>query len=265
MEYGDTIRLISLETNGGACAARNRGAALAGGDYLVFLDGDDRLLPWALDVYDRIVSLKSPKIILCRMLHFVGSYSTVDAGSWPIDINMTDYEAFIKKDRPYRASASAMVIERQAFWSVGGFSEDLFPLEDADIMLKLGTAGRTINIQSPRTSAYRIHGNNFSRNIPRLIAGVHVMIKREKSGVYPGGSSLRIERHSVLGGIVFFWVRETLRKGLYREAFGLLSAGWLMIISAIFSRAAAFIRGRMPIEVLGMGSVDSSTQIRTGG
>src|SRR5438309_10887096 len=67
-EYGSAIRFKALETNEGPCAARNWGASLASGDFLVFLDGDDVLMPWALIVYSGIIRLKYPRLILCRML-----------------------------------------------------------------------------------------------------------------------------------------------------------------------------------------------------
>ncbi len=44
--YGDAIRLVALEANQGRGAARNCGASLATGEYLLFLDGDDAFLPW---------------------------------------------------------------------------------------------------------------------------------------------------------------------------------------------------------------------------
>ena len=50
--YGEMIRLISLERNQGASEARNAGTAAARGNYLVYLDGDDLLKPWALLVYE---------------------------------------------------------------------------------------------------------------------------------------------------------------------------------------------------------------------
>src|SRR5438270_4159074 len=55
-QYGSRIRLAPLKNNVGTVGARNHGASLAQGDYLVFLDGDDAMMPWALDVYSRIIN-----------------------------------------------------------------------------------------------------------------------------------------------------------------------------------------------------------------
>ena len=47
-QYAEAIQVIEFPRNRGAPEVRNRGAASAQGEYLVFLDGDDVLLPWAL-------------------------------------------------------------------------------------------------------------------------------------------------------------------------------------------------------------------------
>ena len=259
-EFGDSIKLIRLETNEGASAARNRGASLASGDFLVSLDGDDLMLPWALDVYHRIIDLKDPKLILCKMLYFTNTLSSVNIGNNPPEVRVVDYEAFMKKDRAYAASASAMVIERQSFHNVGGFSKEAWPIDDEDLVLKLGYSGRTIQIVQPPTTAYRIHSNNFSHQITHLIDGVHELIRREKLGKYPGGRTCRSERYVVIGGIVFYWVRRSFREGLYREWLKLLAVGWPMAMIAIFRRCLVVLRGRRPEETL---TIEMPVQVRT--
>jgi glycosyltransferase involved in cell wall biosynthesis len=69
-QYGDKIILLKLAENRGACAARNAGAAIASGAYLVFLDGDDVMLPWAVEVYTRLLLSSQPKVILGSLFFF---------------------------------------------------------------------------------------------------------------------------------------------------------------------------------------------------
>jgi glycosyltransferase involved in cell wall biosynthesis len=156
-KYADAITLHKLGTNEGADRARNRGASIARGDFLVFLDGDDLLMPWALDVYDRIIDLKNPKLILGKLHFFKGSLSSEMIGDRSQEIKVVDYEDYFGKDRAYRASASAMVIDRHTFNMAEGWTDGTFPVDDQDLLFKLGCSGRAIQIVSPTTSAYRLH------------------------------------------------------------------------------------------------------------
>ena len=51
----DKIRIIQKE-NGGPSSARNRGVQEAKGDWIVFLDADDMLLPYALDYFAYLIN-----------------------------------------------------------------------------------------------------------------------------------------------------------------------------------------------------------------
>ncbi|MEU7401647.1 bifunctional glycosyltransferase family 2 protein/CDP-glycerol:glycerophosphate glycerophosphotransferase [Streptomyces sp. NPDC044948] len=59
------VRVVRLPRNEGLGPARNAGMARAGGDYLVFLDGDDTLTPGALRaVADRIKETGGPDVLV---------------------------------------------------------------------------------------------------------------------------------------------------------------------------------------------------------
>ena len=72
-KYASGIRLRKLQKNVGANRARNIGAQMALGDYLVFLDGDDLLLPWALEMYARILSHQQVPVIISNLRWFEGA------------------------------------------------------------------------------------------------------------------------------------------------------------------------------------------------
>ena len=252
-EYGDAIQLKALETNAGAPAARNWGASLAIGDYLVFLDGDDLLLPWALNTYGRIIDLKNPKLILGSMLWFKDAFPSVNIGTSPSEISVVNYEAFIKKDRAWRASASALVVDRKSFNNVGGWTSDVFPIDDFDLAFMLGYSGRTIQVLTPQTTAYRVHATNTVHQASRMIDTVFKLIRREELGQYPGGRACRFERCAVIGGVIFYWSKRAFKMKFYGTGLKLLAAGWPMIFAAIFRRCIAVLRGRRPIETLTIG------------
>ncbi|HXN72309.1 MAG TPA: glycosyltransferase family 2 protein [Candidatus Acidoferrales bacterium] len=249
-QYGDSIRAVCLETNQGACAARNHGASLAVGEYLVFLDGDDVFLPWALDVYERVVQEKRPAFMLASMRWFEGELPAVPAEEVPHEITVVDYEDYLRRDRGFGHSASCMVIARQTFEDVRGWPVGFFPLEDFELALRLGVSGRTIQILAPPTTLHRSHANNTVRNVAGCIIGVNNLLRKERLGYHPGGARRGLERYALMGGVVFHWTRRALKSGLYWRAVKLLALGAPMILAAFVRWLEITLGGREPCEVL---------------
>ncbi len=246
--YGESLRLSEFPVNRGAIEARNYGARLARGAYLVFLDGDDVLTPWALDVYENIVVEHHPAVILGCSSWFEGSVPQLNREDLPRQIEFARYETFLRKDRPAGLSASTYVVDRHSFWAAGGWSPGIFHLDLQDLSTKLGYSGCMILICSPATAYYRIHSGNSILSVAPFVQMAHRLLEKERAGMYPGGREHRFERYAWLGGLMVFWTKRALRARLYRDAFRLLTAGLPMVLAAIYRRLISRMGNRRPLE-----------------
>ena len=257
-EYGDAIELVPLSINRGKGGARNCGAAIARGDYLVFLDGDDVFLPWALDVYERIAEAKSPELILVPMLWFEGPVPTASPSDGPGSIRFVEYDDYLRKDRAFGVSASSVIIRREAFEKVSGWG-NLPVMQDQELMIRLGTVGRTIHVLSPPTIGHRKHAGQTVWTVPPYLDAMVELIRKERSGGFPGGRARRLERVALLGALAFFWSKRAFKARLYWSAVKLFAGTWPMQLWASVRRLHVIMTGRRPPEelMLDRGSCDA--------
>ncbi len=245
--YGEAIFLVCLEANRGKGGARNCGAALSTGEYLVFLDGDDTFLPWALDVYRRLVHREPPELIVGRMLWFRGGMPPVPPQ--PHHIKFVEYDDYLQKDRPTAIGASALVVRRQRLAEAGGWG-DMPVNQDQDLVIKLGASGRTICILSPPTTYHRGHPGQTVNQVLPYIAIMYEIVRKEREGLYPGGPGRRVDRLALLGGLVYHWVKRPFRDGLYSAGARLLVRAWFPVLIAITRKARVAVAGRRPFETI---------------
>jgi glycosyltransferase involved in cell wall biosynthesis len=247
--YGNAIQLVKFPANQGAIAARNHGASVAKGDYIIFLDGDDLFMPGAFAIYDRLIRALQPALILAGRVWFEGNPPPVsETPGAPIEY--VDYPNLMEKDRPYGTCASALVVTREAYRAIGGWSAGIFHMDTVDYTTKLGYSGRTILVNSPPTVFYRVHSGNSVNNVPPFLRMGHKIMGKERAGEYPGGPQHRFTRNAWLGGVMLFWTKRSFRAGFYREGLQLAATAWSMILAAAVLRATWLIRGRRPFQTL---------------
>lgn len=249
-QYTGSIHLIRFPANRGAIEARNQGAAQASGEYLVFLDGDDILMPWALEVYERIIQERAPKIILAQVSWFTNAVSPVKDEDVPRGIEFVEYDALMRKDRTLGLFASAFVVERRTFEEAGAWTPGIFHLDLQDIFTKLGYSGRTTLICSPATVHYRVHSANSIHSVPPFLQMEYRLMARERRGEYPGGRKHLFERRAWFGERVAYCMRRAWQVGLYLEVLKLMVSGWSMILATVFRKLLIGIKGRRPVQSL---------------
>jgi glycosyltransferase involved in cell wall biosynthesis len=127
------VRLIRQE-NRGLAAARNRGLAEAGGEYIVFLDSDDRLVLEALEVGVRELEAH-PR---CAFVSGICRKITADGSIVP------GWEQFRVRDDPYLellrscpVYVPAVMYRRSVFDAVGDFDSSYRAAEDYDLYYRI--------------------------------------------------------------------------------------------------------------------------------
>lgn len=196
--YGERLRIVR-QANLGPGAARNLAAKVARGRYLAFLDSDDRWFPWTLDVYASVVigASQPPAFIAGKPAPFVRPDDLESVAEDSVAIgSFADYYASGDQWRWY--SASSFVIRADAFTAIEGFAPVRINGEDADLAMRLGTAGPFVQVTAPATFGYRDHAASLVSETHRTLDGVWYALRMEQQNKYPGGPARARERRTIL-------------------------------------------------------------------
>jgi glycosyltransferase involved in cell wall biosynthesis len=130
---GDARAKLVTQENRGRSAARNAGAALATGEYVVFLDADDEVRPDWLRKLSEAGGQSGAELIHC------GATSRNADGSPPKRVRAVRYgPLFAHQFGPFQSGMFAVRAAR--FREAGGFAEDLFFGENYELGLRLAHA-----------------------------------------------------------------------------------------------------------------------------
>jgi glycosyltransferase involved in cell wall biosynthesis len=155
----DGVRYV-FQPNRGVSAARNRGAALSGGELLAFLDSDDLWQPRKLE-YQVAFFATHPQTRICQTEEIWLRHG--------VRVNPRNKHRKVGGDIFARSlelclvSPSAAMLRRELFERVGGFDESLPACEDYDLWLRIAATEAIHLIETPLVIKRGGHADQLSR------------------------------------------------------------------------------------------------------
>lgn len=164
------------QENKGLAEARNAGFRAAAGEYVVFLDADDRLTPHAIRAHLRCFS-EHPyaQLAVGDIDHIAEDGSYLDSPRWPA-LRANFYEELLKVN--HVANTIAVMMRRGVVAAVGGFETRCSPAEDYRFLLR---ALRSFPSAHHRAvvAEYRRHPSGVSREGGVMLKALHRIMALE--------------------------------------------------------------------------------------
>jgi glycosyltransferase involved in cell wall biosynthesis len=170
--------LILRTGNGGVAAARNFGFQRSSGDYLIFLDSDDRLLPGAIEAHLQALHDHPEAGLSFGPAKFIdGSGTEIQPAH--ICRPRKDYFLMLLECNPIACPGAAMH-SRKAFIAAGLFDESLRICEDYHLYLRIARQAPLAR-HAACVVEYRKHNANISQSQDRMLASTMVVLDRMES------------------------------------------------------------------------------------
>ncbi|MGI4824391.1 MAG: glycosyltransferase [Janthinobacterium lividum] len=162
------------QPNQGPSAARNAGIARSSGEYLVFLDADDWLLPHALSRNAQYLR-QNPRLAFVSGGHQKVQASTSIVTAVHQEVNNNHYYHLLWGN--YIGMHAAVMYQRWAFAAVQ-YDPALRYCEDYDVYLRLARRFPVANHEQ-LIAAYRLHDTNSSANTAVMLTAALTVLERQ--------------------------------------------------------------------------------------
>ena len=135
------FRLVPGEHHG-LSAARNVGIRESRGEYIAYLDGDDRWHPRFLERQVALIESLPADVglVFCRS-RMILENGTIVFFQWQ-RAGRYDFDDFLVGSNPAR-NGSSLLIRKSCFDDVGGFDESLHSVEDLEMWLRIAEGAKT--------------------------------------------------------------------------------------------------------------------------
>ena len=168
------LKVFSYQ-NSGLAASRNRGIAIATGEYVSFIDADDLWTPDKLKAQHQALQEDPSAAVAYSWTNCINERSQFLRRGYYLSFSGDVYRYLLLTN--FLENGSNPLIRHQALKTVGGFDESLKSSEDWEMYLRLAARYPFVAISSPQV-LYRVSVNSMSTHTPRMEAETIKVIDR---------------------------------------------------------------------------------------
>jgi glycosyltransferase involved in cell wall biosynthesis len=159
--------VVLTGANRGVSVARNRGIAEATGEWLVFLDADDLLLPATLRRRLDTATATGADVIVCDWQEFVDdAVGTTNGAVRRADLRALAEDPEVAGATHFWATTAALMYRRSLVEKIGGFREDLQVIQDARFLFDAAYHSARFAHSPHIGGLYRVGRHSLSRRDP---------------------------------------------------------------------------------------------------
>jgi glycosyltransferase involved in cell wall biosynthesis len=224
------------QQNRGLAGARNAGFQASRGEFVLFLDADDRLTPNAVEAHLGCFA-KHPeaRFVVGNIDHINESGTYAGSPRWPI-LEVNHYEELLKVN--HVANTIAVMFRRSVIESVRGFKPSCSPAEDYELLLHAARLFPSAH-HGTVVAQYRRHATTLSRKGATMLRAIHRVMRLQRSTIEGNSNLLKAYREGEI-----YW-RDHFSGATIREVYGHLARRepWRAIMS--FAALLWYVRGRL--------------------
>jgi glycosyltransferase involved in cell wall biosynthesis len=181
------------QSNAGVAHARNRGLALAAGEFVVFLDADDWLLPGGIDRSVEELQARPDCMWLVARYVLAAEDGTILETSAPATRPNDTYAELLRLRRFSIGCPDSILFRRAVFDEVGPWAEDFSACADYELYLRVARRF-PVCCHAHEAAAYRRHSGAMSSSPERMLAEL-ARVWRAQRPYLRDRSGLRVAYH----------------------------------------------------------------------
>ncbi len=182
------------QANRGISGARNTGILHCQGEYVLFLDHDDRLLPKAVEIGVRLLE-EHPECALAVGEHrYIGADGKAIGYSNKHAAGRNHYLMLLEHN--FIETPCSALHRRSGIALTGGFDESLKGAEDLEFYLRTARQSTWVAHEAP-VSEYRLHDSSMSRDAERMLEVSYRVLEMELPYLQGDPKKLRAHRRGV--------------------------------------------------------------------